>query len=292
MFDYEVKTGAQGEPIVVAKELEFEDVTKIAKERLSKQTERAIDKVSLSLKEEITEKMLIDFLTSGPVTGDHPLENDPASMDNRIKKLNDDVREDLKISRVVTRSLIDQLYTEIANKKASNKILEEAIVREHDLSVLLVNVTGNSPREAAKRTLEVKERYPELEVEPVDITDVFKDVKPLAEVHIDVLSSHMCLQKPTDVNNLPDRIKFAIPDQDISATIAATGGEYVPMSDVAFETVEYVLIDSMPSELADVIRAYLAAKRTQNVNYFKKRVKELAEKTELLPSTDPLASMK
>lgn len=219
---------------------------------------------------------LVEAATCAPGRGEFPSNDWRRGVAHRQDKLNDDIEEDLKISKRIVESMIEKKVVEESQREAAASLLAGALQRERDKEVLFVPVSGMDPRAAAQRVMKLKSEY--TEVEPVDLTGVLDDVNPICELHIERLQGIMNVKKALDLDaGVPDEIRFVIPNVDLPAP-----SETDP-NDLKFAMTRYVHFDSMPTELQDVVRAYLSLRRGMDTlasRRFKKAIAELARKTE------------
>ena len=220
---------------------------------------------------------LIEAATCAPSRGEVPHADrrwrELAGLKQKV--LMDDVERDLKISKKIVESMIEKKVIESHRKEAALQIMSDAVQRERDKETVFVPVTGLDPRQAAQRVIRLKDEY--TDVEPVDLTGVFDDVNPISDLHIEKLQGIMNVKKAVTLDGVPDEIRFVIPNIDLPAP-SETDPE-----DIKFAMTRYIHLDSMPTELQSVVRAYLSLRRgidTLASRRFKKAVGELAKKSE------------
>jgi len=241
-------------------------------------------------------KHLIDESTSHPEPGTDPRDHDShyneqkKERSRQLSQLHEDLRKDLEISKKVTASIVEKQMIGLKLKDNAESMLSDSLQRQRDKAVAFVNVTDERPKDAARRVLRTKDAHPEWEVEPIDLTGVLDDTKPLVEHHIEALHPIMHVKKHADTDSLPEEIRFAVPSVSLPVKegVMDDGTYVVPGStpDVTYDLQRYVHLDSMPDELKSVIRLYLSMRRGTAMNvtkYFKEAVEKLHDVSQKLP---------
>lgn len=148
-------------------QLPFEDAAKLAMARLAeRKLGTSYDKASSNIKRDIADKLLIDFVTSGPTTGNHPYDNNGEMGEiyvgshrrhpDILKKSDQQLATDIKISKQVVDQLVNDAQTKTQERASAEKLLEESIKREHVENAYIIDVKGMSASEAAERVLAFK----------------------------------------------------------------------------------------------------------------------------------------
>lgn len=228
-------------------------------------------------------KHLIDFANSMPEVDNR------VSSQRAVSKRHGELKEDIKISRQITEHLAEQVGQFLLQKELARALLFDATERSVDKSTVFVDVSNQSPKDAAKRVLNIVSIHPKWEVEPIDLSTALDDTKPIIEHHIEELQAVMHTKKHADIESLPDEIRFVIPSRDLPVKegILPTG-EYVSPdeAEVTYEMTRYVHFNSMPDELKRVVRNYLSLKSgsgTRNVEHFQAAINDLKDVAARLP---------
>lgn len=156
-----------------------------------------------------------------------------------------EIKADLEIASKITESLAEQIAQRKQNKEAALEILGEAIARQYDGQLAFIDITNNPAKVAAEKVLSFKEKHPGCDVEPVDLTDALKGVSPLKETNLDEVTYIMHCHRHQDVDDLPARVRFAIP------SLPAEGKE------TTYELHAYVQLEALPPELQAVVETYI-----------------------------------
>lgn len=215
-------------------------------------------------------KKLIDCATStqafdNPRMHDAVYKDDTDKRSKRFKTSHQELTEDLKIAKEITKSILKDSTQRDENQKSAEKILESAIHRENNNAIVFVDVTDEHPASAARRVLAIKDKVVENEVVPVDLTGVLDDVTlKIVEEGSNVITSlvaNINVKESISDDDLPKQLWFYIPEDDKSDKTKVT---------------RYVHLDSMPDELKKIIRTYLSL-TTGTVGYsdFVKSINEL-----------------
>lgn len=155
----------------------------------------------------------------------------------------------------------------------SQFLLDQAIAREQDSSLVFINV-ADDPKRSSKRILNLIKNQPELEIEPIDMSSMFDGTKPINENNIDELFSIMTLNKTCPKEDLPSEIRIMVPDKDCIDSMGVID------TDVQFDLYRYVCADMLPKELRRVVMSYLSMSLNQtntSYSYFEEDVEKLAE---------------
>jgi len=247
-------------------------------------------------------KHLIDDATSHDDRGEGPQDALPVGRAEKKRQtlaqaqLHEDVKKDLEISKKVTASIIEKQMIGVKLKDNAESMLSDSLQRQRDKAVAFINVTDEQPSVAARRVLRTKDAHPEWEVEPIDLTGILDDTKPLVEHHIEALHPIMHVKKHADTDSMPEEIRFAVPTGEVpvNESIMSDDGTMhvptcmVPIStpDVTYDLQRYVHLDSMPDELKSVVKLYLSMRRGTTMNitkYFKEAVEKLHDVSQKLP---------
>jgi len=205
---------------------------------------------------------LVDVATSGPSRLNGPDTRNQLDVARRVQQLHDDVTEDLRISKKIVESMIEEKVVDESQRMAATEIMSQAIARECDKAIVFAPVSGLEPFSAAKRVIKLKTVYSD--VEPVDLTGVLDDVNPVCDTNIDKLERIMNVKKTCNDDDLPDEIRFVIPSADIQQP-------FINNDDVVFATERYVHMDSMPAELQRVVLTYLSLRRGSGAHSIRSR---------------------
>lgn len=200
-----------------------------------------------------------------------------------IEREKNEISKMISTSKRVVDCLIKKNIVDEVDRDYAEDLLVKATQREQDARVQFINVTGHEPKDAAKRAVLNKSRHPEWEIEPVDVSGVFDDVKPLIEHHADAVTDVMYVKKHIDDENLPNVIRFAVPNVDLPV---------VQDSDLSYSFTKYVHLDSMPFELKRVINDYLALRRgsfshKKSFSFMKESARKLLQRCEELEKQQP-----
>jgi len=223
-------------------------------------------------------------------TFDDPLEHDAAVHKRREaerkvgQRLNREFREDLEISKQITATLQAQVVARSQAHSLAEDTLCLASQREHDKGTLFVNVTNEKPLAAASRVLNLKNSHPNVEIKPIDLSNALEGTRELTEHHIDKLEFVMHVKKHCDQDDLPEQIRFAIPNVDLPIVPEVGGNVFDPV-DVTYEMARYVHLNSMPEAMKNVVQAYLTLRGTGvlGVKRLKETVAELNRIVSALP---------
>lgn len=170
-----IETGPEGEPICVADK--DEPVLKMKKQNLwgKRMSNFAPD----------VHPRLLEVAVTGQDPGDEPkLAAETRELEKRGYALQKaaaaDRRAELEADLTIGKSLADQLHDHAFKAQLqidlAHNVLVTAIQREQDSYVKFVDVSGYTPREAAKRVSVLKEQHPEWEIEPVDVTEILGEM--------------------------------------------------------------------------------------------------------------------
>ena len=193
-----------------------------------------------------TAKTVIDFAING-------LQEKQAQISDEHYKPKDsleELRRDIFVSRNITRSMIDQKVSNSLLEAEALRLLQESVEREQDVKTYFVNVTESTPLDASERVLNIKDKNPDYDVVPVDLTDAYKDVKLNTNNQIETLQGYMCTFKHQDSNELPEHIRVAVPNVDITCSEQTKDASYVMYT--------YIKLDALSRELQRVVQLQLS----------------------------------
>lgn len=154
-----------------------------------------------------------------------------------------DIKDDVAIGRQIAESLEKTASIRVMLKAETDLALERATVIEQDRRIAFIDVTDRPPVAAAKRIINATQSHSGWEVEPIDLTGVLDDVKPLREVTVDEVTYVIKCAYPQADDDMPNRMMFAVPE--------ATDNE----SKTTLHT--YVRLGALPKEVQTVVKTCL-----------------------------------
>jgi len=231
---------------------------------------------------------LIKYATSTAAMGHQPtVHHIPPDVVERREKQRAQVRagndaemnQFIEAGKAVAEALAEMVAVQDKRKELAEDMLCQATHRAIDNSALFVDVSKDQSLKAAERMLQLKNTYPRNEINPIDLSHVLEGTKPLVDHHLVRIERVMQTTSPMNEEELPDEIRFSIPNVDVSTIRAEIQPNhcYIPpdeaFKDVTYTFERYVHFNSMPDELKRVVRAYLSMKG-QTDAFANKRFKE------------------
>ena len=87
----------------------------------------------------------------------------------------------------------------------------------------------------------------------INLNSAFEKTEPIVDHHVENVLPFMCVRRSTKDEELPEEIRFLIPNIDLPAQLDDG-------TEVTTTVKRYVCLDSMPTELQSVVRNWLALK--------------------------------